>query len=727
MSGDGIAILTFDRVDNKVNALNLETGEELSGIMAALEEDPTVKGTVFMSGKPNDFIAGADITMLDQCKDEADYAAITLPSQELFNAIESGKPVVAAIHGTCLGGGMELALACAYRVCTESPRTVMGFPEVQLGLLPGAGGTQRLPKLVGLPAAMPLLLAGSRVRPSKAKRMKLVDVVADPNALEFAAVQAAENLANGTLVPAREPTDLMGKAMQVAVPLLVKLEDMEFNIGGKPTQPFSFVFKKATEGVMKMTHGNYPAPLKIIDVLKTSLESPGGFGSAAGYTTESEGFGSLGVTTESAALRSLFLGSTDCKRNPFPKAKKSPKHVAVIGAGLMGAGVAQVSVQNGYDVTIKDNSVEGLARGVNQIETNLDRKVKRRQMTAFEKGATVSKVVGVTGEGDLWRKRLAGADLVIEAVFESLELKHKVIKELEEVIPKHCVLASNTSAIPIAKLAAGSSRPENFVGMHYFSPVDKMQLLEIITHEGTSQETVSAAFEVGLKQGKIPIVVKDVPGFFVNRCLGPYSDEAVALIQAGAGVNQLNKAMLGFGFPVGPMSLVDEVGIEVAASVIKNLKEDLGIRVGASNTAMLDEAVAAGMLGRKTKKGMFVYEGKSKKDNPEMTELIAKYSTGGNGDISTEEIQLRMASRFVNEAAYCLQDEIIANPTAGDIASVFGIGFPPFRGGPFRMVDQMGARYVVDTMLGFQEAHGDHFAPAQILVDYANTSKKFHA
>lgn len=302
---------------------------------------------------------------------------------------------------------------------------------------------------------------------------------------------------------------------------------------------------------------------------------------------------------------------------------------------------------------------------------------------------------------------------------------------MEEVTPAHCIFASNTSAIPIAKLAAGSKRPENFVGMHYFSPVDKMPLLEIITHAGTSKEAASTAFEIGLKQGKTPIIVKDVPGFFVNRCLGPYSDEGMAILQGGSDPETINNAMLDYGFPVGPISLVDEVGIEVGAALLKNLKEDLGVRVSASDSAMLDEAVAAGMLGRKTGKGMFTYPpGKKAKKvvNEEMIALIQKYQAmrPAETDIGVEDIQLRMIGRFVNEAAYCLQDDIIASPTVGDIGAIFGIGFPPFRGGPFRMVDSFGAQNLVDTLMGYAEVHGDHFLPAPILVDYAKSGKKFY-
>jgi enoyl-CoA hydratase/long-chain 3-hydroxyacyl-CoA dehydrogenase len=709
---NGIAVINYDRVDNKVNAINLEVGAELTTLHDTLQADAGVKAMVIFSDKPNDFIAGADINIFDECKTVEEFEKIPAFCHAMFDKLQNGKPVVAAIHGSCLGGGLELALACHYRVCTESPKTVLGLPEVMLGILPGGGGTQRLPKLVGLQAALPMMLAGQRIRPAKAKRMKLVDGVADPFALEHAAIQAAEGLAAGTLVPDRGPKGLVGKLTKFA------LENTPY---GR-----DFVFKKAREGVHKQTNGNYPAPNTIIDVVEESMKN-GGFCSPAGYAAEARGFAELGMTSESEALRSIFFGQTACKKNPYPKSKSPVKNIAVIGAGLMGAGVAQVSVTNSYGVTLADASEQGLAKGLNQVEKNLSTKVKRRQMTSFERDTIMSNVAGVIAGSDRAQAELSRADLVVEAVFENIDLKHKIIRELEAVLPAHAIVASNTSAIPIAKLAAASKRPENFIGMHYFSPVDKMPLLEIITHAGTSDETVSKAFEVGLKQGKTPIVVKDVPGFFVNRCLGPYIDEAMALLQSGADVNGINKAMVQYGFPVGPMSLADEVGIDVAASVPKNLAGDLGVRVGAADLQMLDDIVATNSLGRKTGKGMFLYGGPKgpKEVNPEVLEIIANYNTGA-GNISDDEIQNRMVARFLNEAAYCLQDEIIATPTVGDIGSVFGIGFPPFRGGPFRLVDEMGAQTLVDLMSGYQELHGDQFKPAQILVDYAKAGKTFH-
>eukprot|EP00041_Stephanoeca_diplocostata_P025268 m.657580 g.657580 ORF g.657580 m.657580 type:complete len:776 (-) comp22714_c0_seq1:308-2635(-) len=710
---NGVAIIRFDRVDNKVNALNMETGSEMLTLMTRLEHDSHVKASVLLSAKPKDFIAGADIAMFEGCKTVEDFLAIPKGVHELFDQIENGKPVVAAIHGSCMGGGLELALACHYRIATESPATKLSLPEVQLGILPGAGGTQRLPRLIGLEKALPLILQGSNVRPAKAKRMKLVDGLADPHALEHAAILAATELASGKLVVDRSPKGVVNRLRKFI------LESTPF--GSK------MVFDMARKQVMKLTNGNYPAPLKILEVMQGSLKA--GFGSPTGYALETQAFADLGVTSESRALVSIFFGRNECRKNPYPAPKHTPKNIAVIGAGLMGAGVAEVSVTNGYDVTLKDAVSAGLARGLNQIEKNMAKGVKKKRMTSFEMDTTMSKVVGVTAENDEWKKELAKADVVVEAVFESLELKHKVIRELEAVLPPHAVFATNTSAIPIAKLAAASARPDRFLGMHYFSPVDKMPLIEIIRHDGTSDDAAATAFNVALKQGKIPIVVKDVAGFFVNRCLGPYMDESLALLQGGASVKDINTALVKYGFPVGPMSLVDEVGIDVAASVGKNLAGDLGVRVGAADNAFFDDVIANNWLGRKTGKGMFLYTSKKREENPEMQELIAKYRAQRtpNTDITPDDITFRMASRFVNEAAHCLQDDIIASPTIGDVGSIFGIGFPPFRGGPFRMVDAYGAQAFVDRMNGYREVHGEHFAPAQILVDHAKNGTKFHS
>lgn len=715
---DGIAIVTLDQKGSKMNTLNSDFAPEAEALLDKIESDPEIQAAVFVSGKPDNFIAGADINMFPNFKTADDFSNAARAGHAVFERLEGGKPKVAAVNGTCMGGGLEFALACGYRVGTSHPKTVLSLPEVMLGLLPGAGGTQRLPALIGLKDALPIILTGKNVRANKAKKLGMLDEVVDPNALLHAAKTAARGLADGSLRPKRGPK---GRVAQ-----LTKWATEEFSLGRDK------VFEMARKGVMKQTRGKYPAPLKICDVLEESVKA--GFGSKTGYEAEATAFGELGMTPESAACVSIFFGQTACKKNPYGKPVKPTKKVGVIGAGLMGAGVAEVTVKKGLDVVLKDATPEGLGRGLNGISKTLKTGVKRRAMTQFEADKTMSRVMGLSDADAGWQKHFADVDMIIEAVFENLELKHRVIAEYESATPSHCIFASNTSAIPIGTLAEGSSRPDKFVGMHYFSPVPKMPLIEIIPHAGTSKETLAAAYAMGLKQGKTPIVVKDVPGFFVNRCLGPYSDEGMALLLDGAGVNDINEAMLDYGFPVGPMSLLDEVGIDVGASVQKNLKEDLGVRVGTADPAVMDRVLEAGWLGRKTGKGLFVYPpggGKGKKEvNQDFMALVEEVrkarGIAPSGLTTASDIQMRMASRFVNEAALCLQDGIIESPTVGDIGSVFGIGFPPFRGGPFRLLDSHGTDKFVDQMLAYRDQFGEQFEPAQILKDYAKSGNKFH-
>ena len=505
---DGVAVVTMDAPNAKVNTLSVAFATDLNTVVDFIEATPEVKAAVFISGKENDFIAGADINMFGQAKNIEDLAKLSSSSQALFAKVQAGKPKVAAIHGNCLGGGLEFALACSYRIATSSPKTGLALPEVMLGILPGAGGTQRLPALIGLTNALPIILTGSRVNPTKAKKLKIVDSVADPYALKHAAVLAAKSLADGSLKPNREPTGL-AKLTQTL------LQDTKF---GR-----DFVFKKARQGVISKTGGVYPAPLKILDVLKHSASV--GFGSHEGYSLESRAFAKLAFTPESKGLVSIFFGQTECKKNPFGKPSSDTKTIGVLGAGLMGAGITQVSIAKGYNVLLKDVNNDSLGRGLEQVSKSLSSDVKKKKITAFEMNRTLSKITPLS-DTDNWQKAFASASLVIEAVPEKIDLKHKMIKAIEAVTGPNTVIASNTSAIPIASLAAGSSRPQNIVGMHYFSPVDKMPLLEIITHkvwvggslyltshalmlsQGTSPQAAALAFEIGLKQGKTPIVVK---------------------------------------------------------------------------------------------------------------------------------------------------------------------------------------------------------------------------
>lgn len=569
-----------------MNTLGKAVMDQIEPIMTRIESDASIRAAVLISGKPDNFIAGADISMLDAAKNAKELSELSHAGQKLMDRLAASKrPIVAAINGACLGGGLEVALACTYRIASSSPKTSLGVPEVQLGLLPGAGGTQRLPKVVGIQEAIKMATAGAPVKADKARKIGLVHEVVDPFALRTVALQAARELASGELKPSQKAKGLLAKV----------LED-------NPLGRNYLLFPKAREAIKKVAGSHYPAPFAIVDCIEEGVNS----GHEAGSAKERALFGSLGMTDASKSLRGIFFSQTATKRNPVPKDKLPAggevKTVGILGAGLMGAGVAQVSANAGFSVVLKDRDAAGLGRGEAQIADAFKQRVTKRKMTAFERDLTLAKITGVSDADGSWQKHIGRCDLVVEAVFEDMGLKHRVIQGIEPLLPKHAIFATNTSALPIAEIAKAAARPERVIGMHYFSPVDRMPLLEIIPHAGTADEVIGRAFEVGIKQGKTVIVVKDVPGFYVNRCLGPWAAEALYMVQQGVDAARLDKAVKNWGYPVGPVTLADEVGIDVLFHTYGTLAGALGPRMGGASDGWLKEMVAAKMLGRKTGK-----------------------------------------------------------------------------------------------------------------------------
>eukprot|EP00578_Thalassiosira_sp_NH16_P007106 CAMPEP_0181123280 /NCGR_PEP_ID=MMETSP1071-20121207/25806_1 /TAXON_ID=35127 /ORGANISM="Thalassiosira sp., Strain NH16" /LENGTH=821 /DNA_ID=CAMNT_0023208393 /DNA_START=53 /DNA_END=2518 /DNA_ORIENTATION=+ len=713
LTPSGVAIIRFDNPDKKVNTLSFALMREAEGLWEdEIGSNGDVKSVVFTSAKESGFIAGADIFDISSVDDKASLVPVIEEALQFFLRMKSKDvPMVAAIHGPALGGGLEWALWCDYRICTDSSSTKLGLPEVKLGLLPGFGGTQNLPALVGIQGGMDMMLTGKDIRPPKAKKMGLVDMVVAPQSLESVAIATAEGLANGTIKKSKpKKKSFMNRLIEDTPP-------------GQ-----NLMWDKVQKMVDKNTGGNYPAPYAIIDCVKYGLSHPKGLDK---FKHERQGFAKLAATQESPALIGLFDGMNQMKKSSSSADPIAVKKVAVMGAGLMGAGIAQVTAEKGYDVLLKDRDDASLGRGVSYMNDNWGKKHKRKRMTKYQFNLNTSRVTPLSDDTESWKRHFSGADLVVEAVFESLDLKRKIVQQVESVTPDHCVFATNTSAIPIADIAAPGDevkRPENIVGMHYFSPVPSMPLLEIIPHAGTSDEALATAFAVGNKQGKTCVVVKDVPGFYVNRCLGPVLVETTALVKEGVPIEKLDEAMKRFGMPVGPITLIDEVGVDVASKVASFLSEaDLDVRMNGGDISLMSNMVEKGWLGKKSNQGFFTYEGKKgKKIGPDVTSYLKDFTGGKVSDMSEKDIQDRIASRLVNEAAKCLEDEIIENPVAGDIGLVFGIGFAPFKGGPFRYLDSVGVTSYVDRMNGFADTLGEQFEPCQLLKDYAASGKKFH-
>jgi 3-hydroxyacyl-CoA dehydrogenase / enoyl-CoA hydratase / 3-hydroxybutyryl-CoA epimerase len=701
---DGIAIITIDLAGEPVNKVTAALRAEFAEMFALLEDDDSVRGVVLQSGKPDTWLAGADIDEFLALDSAAEAEALSRGGQELLARLAAMKiPVVAAIHGACLGGGLETALACRYRIVTDHPKTVLALPEVQLGLIPGAGGTQRLPRLIGLQRALDMILTGRNVRARKAYQMGLADEIVHPAILAEVAVDRAKKLADKTLGARRTPKD-RGAAGTL----------LENNPIGR-----SLVFRKAREGVMAKTHGNFPAPLAALTAVQAGYEK----GRDGGFREEARAFGEMAMSEESKQLIFLFFATSALRKDPGvdPPAPEPAaiETLGVLGAGFMGAGIAAVAVQQGTPVRLKDTDPARVARGVAAVSAVLRERLKKKQVTKLQYEDHLLLAGGTTDYSGFH-----SATLVIEAVFEDLALKQRVLREVEPMLASSAIYASNTSTIPIARIAEAADRPERVLGMHFFSPVHKMPLLEVIATPATDRDAVVTAVAYGKQLGKTVIVVNDSPGFYTTRALSAYMNEAGHLLDEGASIDAMDHALVSFGFPVGPVTLFDEVGIDVGGKVGQVMFDAFGARMAPAES--MRRVVESGRTGRKGKSGFYRYDETGTKGDvdPSVYELLPHGAT--RREVDAAEIQQRCVLAMVNEAARCLEEGVLRSPRDGDVGAVFGIGFPPFRGGPFRYVDSVGVATILEQLELLDVRFPGRFSPAGVLVELARARSRFY-
>ena len=699
-----IAILEFDTPDSKVNVLNTSTMRELSEILDRLKSTPEeeAQALVITSLKDGIFIAGADIkeieniTSVEEARDKAEKGKAILRDLSGLKIV-----TVAAINGACLGGGLELALACKYRVASFSERVKIGLPEVKLGVIPGFGGTQRLPRLVGLSRALTMILTGQIISGKNALRYKLLDRLFPEVNLVHDSIEFARGLALGTEKVNRKKKKKLFQFF---------LED---TLPGR-----AILFRQARKNVLKKTKGFYPAPLKAIAVIK---RTSGGALNDRGFSLESEAFSELAITETSKNLIKVFYLLEEYKKLDWVGSGVKPRSLrtcGIIGAGVMGGGIAQLLSFNNIPTRLKDINYDALKIALKTAAGLFKYAVKKKKIKASEADHKFGLI-----SPTLTYKGIENSDLIIEAVVEDLKIKKSVFRELSAVTSPETVLATNTSSIPIREIASATDKPERVVGIHFFNPVHRMPLIEIIRSDKTSDEALATAIKFARRIRKTVIVVKDVTGFLINRILLSYLNEAGALVEEGMKIERVDRIALGFGMPMGPMELIDEIGIDVGYKVAKILEGAYGPRMKVSSA--LTKVKEKGLLGKKTKRGFYIHKGKKKKKpNSEIYKI-----TGGavKRRISDEEALKRMIYSMVNEAARCLGEGVVVRPDTVDIGMIMGTGFPPFRAGLLRYADSIGVDNIVKDLENFEKRlKTERLRPCEYLVRKAGEKEKFY-
>ncbi len=697
---DGFTELRFDLPDSRVNTLAAPVLEEVEQALAELAGRPDLKGLLVTSAKVGCFVAGADIHEIEAIDDAAIGARLATRGQEILHRFaELPCPTVAAIDGAALGGGCELALACDWRVASDSPKVKIGLPEVQLGILPGFGGCFRLPRLVGLEQGLAMILGARILDGRRALKAGLIDACI-PQAIFR---EEAERFLRERIHGAGKRRPVRKRSLRARL-----IEDYA------PGR--ALAFSQARKGVMAKTHGHYPSALRAVAVVKAAWTSP----RERAFEIEARALGETATTPECRALVALYFGREQLRREsgvPGVAGGGRPvERAGVLGAGVMGGGIAQLIADREIAVRMKDLEPRFVARGVQAAHAVWKEGLERHRLSRLDyrrRAACLTPTTTYHGFGRL--------DLVVEAVAERLSVKRALLAEVEGEVRDDAIFATNTSSLPIHEIAAEATHPERVIGLHFFNPVHRMPLVEVIRADSTSDEATLATVAFAKRLGKVPVVVADRPGFLVNRLLSPYLNEAALILEAGSDVAGLDALMVDFGMPMGPFTLMDAVGLDICQEVAGVLHQAFGDRMRPS--ALLARMVDHDRLGDKQGRGF--YKGKGKRRRVDDT---LHYDLGTrHREITDREAAVdRMVLAMVNEAARCLEEEVVASPLHLDMAMVMGTGFPPYRGGLLRDADRRGVQAICDRLQQLAEEHGDRFTPAPLLVEMAERGDGFY-
>ena len=709
----GVANLIFDLPDEKINKLSKNVLEELERAINVIDGNKAIRVLLISSHKKDIFIAGADINEIRAITDEKDAREKVSRGQEILNKLAKIEiPTIAVIKGACLGGGLELALACQYRVAVLNSKTQLGLPEVNLGIIPGFGGTQRLPALVGLEESLKMILSGKSIDGEKAYKIGLVDEAIHEEFLEESlSAFVTEIIKNGDKNKFLSKRKNATKTRFYIESLLMKKH---------------LIFHFARKDLWEKTKGHYLAQFFALEVIKKTYRKTYG---NRGFKVELDAFCDLAIGDISKNLIEIYFTSEALKKDAGVDdftAQKEIKNVALVGAGIMGGGIAWLFANYNFNVRVKDITQQAIALGYNQILKIFNQLQKIRKINSNQVSMKMANV-----SAGLDYTNFDHSDLVIEAVVENIAVKKNILKEVESQVKNDAIIASNTSSLSISEMANALQNPSRFVGMHFFNPVNKMPLVEVIYGEKTSNETVASIVKLAKKLGKTPIVVKDVPGFLVNRILLTYLNESAYLLQDGFSIKKIDHEIEGFGMPMGPFVLADVVGIDVGVKVAESLENGYGARMKVAEILQELHQNHKNLLGKKSNLGFYNYD----KNNKITTQNLAIYeildSIKGQikvpeGNIDDSEIIERCILTMINEASKCLEENVVKNARYLDMAMIMGAGFPPFRGGVLRYADKLGLQNIVKKLQNFEKKYGERFAVSKLLLEMEKNNQKFY-